>query len=76
VYNYIFVMELASQFPAWVNQINTTLDTGIVPKNPNPLSLSHCGSIKYTKTIERAHPGYLHNLFRYAQRVKGAKDSF
>jgi len=40
------------------------------------LSPENLGSTKYCDRIEKEHPGYLRELFRYAQRTKGGKASF
>jgi len=42
----------------------------------DPLSPSNAGSKKYTDELDKEHPGYLHELFRYAQVVKGSLSTF
>ena len=39
-------------------------------------SRAHVDSIKYVDKIEEAYLGYLHELFRYAQKVKGVKATY
>jgi hypothetical protein len=34
------------------------------------------GSVSYTDKLEKEHPGYLRELFRYAQKTKGVLASF
>ena len=40
------------------------------------MSRASAGSKNYVDTIEEQHPGYLHFLFRAAQKVKGSKATY
>ena len=61
------------QLPHWVGKIYDAILTG---ESADPVSPVYCGSSKYVTTIEKNNPGYLHELFRYAQSVKGNVATF
>ena len=42
----------------------------------DPLRAKHKGSTAYTDKLERQHPGYIHKLFRKAQRELGNQATF
>ena len=75
-YDYGFLKPLAmTQLPRWNLLLNQSIEQGVL-KRDNPLSPLHSGSNKYIDAIEKQHPGYVRSLFRYAQRVKGAKATY
>ena len=87
-YDYGYATELSSSMlPQWEGRLHVAIDTGLGTEvdpssslssssSPNPLSPRHCGKQSYCEMIETQHPGYLRELFRYAQRTKGAKATF
>lgn len=79
-YDYGYATELSSSMlPQWEGRLHSAIDTGAVDSSsshPNPLSPRHCGKQSYCDMIEAEHPGYLRELFRYAQRTNGAKATF
>ena len=42
----------------------------------DPLKVKHKGSTSYTDKLEKKHPGYIHELFRRAQRELGNQATF
>ena len=62
-----------TQIAAWFASLNDMVSTG---ESVDPLSPSNAGSKKYTDELDKEHPGYLHELFRYAQVVKGSLSTF
>jgi hypothetical protein len=58
-----------TQLPYWYGRLQDAIATG---EDQDPVSPSQCGRQSYVKDIEEQHPGYLHELFRYAIDVKGA----
>lgn len=40
------------------------------------ISRTATGRMSYTDKIEKDHPGYLHELYRYAVRMKGIRATF
>ena len=73
-YDFGYPKPLAhTQLPYWVGKINDAIVSG---ESADPVSPVYCGSSKYVKTIEDNNPGYLHELFRYAQQVKGSIGTF
>ena len=59
-----------TSLPQWFSKLNKMVATG--EGAIDPLSPSYAGTKKYMTTIEEQCPGYLHELFRYAQLVKGS----
>ena len=57
-----------TSLPIWYGSINDLVSTG---ENPDPLSPSHAGSSKYLEAIDENHPGYIRELYRYAERTIG-----
>ena len=53
---------------AWYGGLNEAIRLG---ESQDPLSPSWSGSVSYVSTIEKTHPGYLHQLFRNAQKILG-----
>ena len=62
-----------TQVSKWFCCLDSSLKEG---KKLDPLSPSILGKKSYVQKIEENHPGYLHELFRYATRTKGANASF
>ena len=62
-----------SQLPSWFAKLHASILDG---ENIDPLSPSQCGNPSYVETIEKAHPGYMHFLFRYAQGLLGPLPMF
>ena len=76
-YDYGYQKELAAaMLPKWESLLHNAIDTGEVSDSQNPLSPQHSGTKAYCQKVEETHPGYLRELFRYAQRTKGAKATF
>lgn len=74
-YDHGFQRELAvSQLPVWEKKLLSLIETG--KGTAQAISPAHAGSTKYVEIIERRHPGYVRELFRYAQKVKGARATF
>ena len=63
----------ASRLPFWYGSLNDSIING---ENADPLSPSQCGTSKYLETIEKAHPGYIRKLYRYAKSVLGPFSTF
>ena len=59
--------------PRWYGQLNKTIMDG---ESTDPLSPRNSGTVGYIEKIEERHPGYLHELFRHAQVVKGGLATF
>ena len=55
------------------SKLNTMVRDG---DSQDPMSPSHAGSKRYVSRLDDAYPGYLHELFRYAQLVKGSLSTF
>lgn len=73
-YDLGYKCELAyTALPRWFAKLHVAIERGELI---DPMSPSHSGSVKYLDTIEQEHQGYLHELFRYAQMVKGATSTF
>ena len=49
------------------------LASGLLSGTCNPLKSNHRGMVAATVKIERAHPGYMHALYRYATSTLGVK---
>ena len=62
-----------TQLPVWYSKLNAMVRDG---DSQDPMSPSHAGSKRYVSRIDKAYPGYLHELFRYAQLVKGSLLTF
>jgi hypothetical protein len=68
-YDHGYATTLAfSRIPLWYGSLNDAITDG---ENVDPLSPSNCGRPKYMETVEDAHPGYICDLYRYAERVLG-----
>ena len=66
-----------SQLPVWKRKIDLAIEGKTeVSSKSNPLSPTYAGSIKYVDVIEKKHPNYLLELFRYAQKTIGSKASY
>lgn len=63
-----------AQLPYWYGRLQDAFATGA--DQEDPVSPSQCGRQSYVQDIEDRHPGYLHELFRYATDEKGALASF
>ena len=62
-----------SQLHKWRSKL---LD-GVVDGKVDPIGREKVrGRVAYTEKIEKAHPGYLHELYRYATLTKGAMATF
>lgn len=73
-YDYGFRNVLAvTRMPAWFGELRMALTHG---DSTDPLSPSHSGKKGYMDSIDQAEPGYLHELFRHAQRVSGSLATF
>lgn len=73
-YDHGFKQDLGvSRLAAWYGELNMALDLG---ESTDPLSPSNSGSQSYCDVIEENFPGYLHQLFRHAQHVRGAMATF
>jgi len=59
--------------PYWYSKLNDSFSLG---EDIDPLSPFQAHKNTYTDDIEEAHPGYLHEMFRYAQRVYGPMATF
>ena len=62
-----------TRLPYWYGEINEAILKG---EDRDPISPSHCGRESYVSEIERTYPGYLHELYRYAESVKGNLATF
>ena len=68
-FDYGFSNDLAAtRLPSWYLKTNESINSG---ESQDPCSPSHAGSISYCSNIEKTHPGYLHELYRYAESVQG-----
>ena len=56
----------------WRKRAKLLLESG----SSDPISRTANPRISYTDKIEKDHPGYLHELYRYARRTKGVRASF
>ena len=65
-----------TQLTEWRKNINDMIDGVSVNMKDNPLDSNHRGTKKYTDEIDKRYPGYLVQLFRYAQKTAGAKAGF
>ena len=73
-YDFGYSAPLAhARLPAWYGSINAAISLG---ENDDPVSPSQCGSNTYVSQIELKHPGYIRELFRYANVTKGCLASF
>jgi len=61
-----------SQLWKWRKRTKFLLESG----SSDPMSRTVVPRISYTDKIEKDHPGYLHELYRYARRTKGVRASF
>ena len=77
-YNRGFANNLASsQLSAWNRKIYEGIQSGSsFDQESNPLFSDHFGTVKCTDIIEQQYSTYIREMFRYAQRVNGAKSSF
>ena len=57
-----------SRLPLWYGSLNDAITTG---ENADPLSPSMSGRSAYIDSMEAAHPGYIRDLYRYAEGVLG-----
>jgi hypothetical protein len=74
-YDFGFGNTLAyRRLSVWDGELEKSLETG--EGAGNCLSPKHAGRNGYTAEIDRQHPGYLRELFRYATKVKGARASY
>ena len=68
-YDFGFATTLAhTMLPAWYGMVNDAITGG---ENTDPLSPSMSASPKYLDAIETSHPGYIRELYRYAEGVLG-----
>ena len=60
---------------SWNDAISYTIKNGCVNINSvcKPL---YNGTVFYTASLEKSHPGYLHSLYRYTTKALGVKGSF
>ena len=65
-----------NQVSIWISKVNNLIDNGKQNKDGDVLKSSHIGSITYVTKIETNHPGYLHQLYRYASKTIGSKSGF
>lgn len=73
-YDFGYQKPLAhTQLPYWYGKLNNAIAAG---ESNDPVSPSYCGSKKYTYIIEKQHPGYLHELYRYEESIKGNLATF
>lgn len=73
-YDFGYPRPLASsQMPVWFAKIHQSIATG---DTGDPLSPSTANRASYVSEIEDAHPGYMLELFRYAQNVLGTMATF
>ena len=54
----------------WEKRLEAAFDSGA---DTNPLKALHKGRIPYTEKLENEHPGYIRELFRYAQNNVGSQ---
>ena len=54
----------------WEKRLEAAFESGA---DTNPLKSLHKGRIPYTETLEKEHPGYIRELFRYAQKTVGSQ---
>jgi hypothetical protein len=59
----------ATRLPFWHGMVDTAVNDG---EYCDQLSPSQAGSTTYIATIEGQHPGYIRELYRYAESVLGA----
>ena len=59
------VIELSGM---WSARLETAFESG---SDTRPLKARHKGSVAYTNQLEAEHPGYIHELYRYAERTLG-----
>lgn len=62
----------ASQLGKWYDKAQKGIATG----NARAMSRSFTHTPSYTDRIEKEHPGYLHELYRYAIRTRGILSTF
>lgn len=68
-YDLGFRSPLASaRLPAWYGALNAAIADG---ESQDPVSPSRSGSRRYVEDLDRLHPGYLRELYRYAESVIG-----
>ena len=73
-YDHGYANKLAvSQLPYWFAKIHEAIAFG---EKVDPLSPSQSVRYTYVDSIENAFPGYLHELWRYAQKVHGVLATF
>ena len=73
-YNFGYRKPLgSSQMPAWYGMLNRAILSG---ESSDPLSPSFCLRKSYIDSIENIHPGYILELFRYAQMKRGGLENF
>jgi hypothetical protein len=73
-YDYGFREALAyTSLPKWEAEINEAISVGV---NQDPLSPQHSGRTSYCEQIEKKHPHYHHELYRYAIKTRGAKSTY
>ena len=65
-----------TQLTEWRSVINDMIDGKSANTKDNPLDSNHRGTKKYTDEIDKRYPGYLVQLFRFAQKTAGAKAGF
>lgn len=58
----------SSRLPLWYGSINDAITEG---ENADPLLPSMSGRPKYLEAIEKAHPGYIRDLYHYSESVLG-----
>jgi len=58
-----------TRLASWYGSINAAITGG---ENNDPLSPSRSGRARYVDIIEEEHPGYLRELYRYAESTLGA----
>ena len=62
-----------TQLPVWFGKIHEFILKG---EKRDPISPSFCRRKEYVHLIEEQYPGYLHELFRSAQKILGANATF
>ena len=57
----------------WRKRLYAALVSGV---DQHPLRAHYKGRTAYTDTLERAHPGYIRELYRYAEKTLGNQASY
>ena len=73
-YDHGYQRRLAhTSLPIWYSKIIGSIDDG---EDTNPISPCYAGIKKYIDKVEEIHPGYMVELFRFAQKIKGPVATF